>query len=213
MRHDKKTMNHQRRMLALTGFLLPILSTIPGFIAGDRNAPDFWWSISATFYATSCIFMIMTLGRFSGYLFTYEGYDLGDKATCRFSAAMAYGIVLFPCKTSAAGPTTGVFNLPTPISHVIHCIIAALLFGSFAYMIGFRFTKTDKVTALTRGKRKRNIIYIVCASIISLAMISQVITSMLDIGWMTIVNEAIMLWSFSFAWLVKSDTLKFLADD
>lgn len=212
MKHDKATMNAQRKALALTGFLLPILSTIPGFIAGDRNAPDFWWSISATFYATSCIFMIMTLGRFSGYLFTYKGYDIGDKITCRFSAAMAYGIVLFPCKTSAAGPTTGVFNLPTPISHVIHCIIAALLFGSFAYMIGFRFTKTDKTTALTEGKRKRNITYIVCASIISLAMVSQVISSICKVGWMTIVNETIMLWAFSFAWLVKADGVKYFND-
>lgn len=207
MKHDKASMNHQRRMLALTGFLLPILSTIPGFIAGDRNAPDFWYSISATFYATSCIFMIMTLGRFSGYLFTYEGYDLGDKATCRFSAAMAYGIVLFPCDTSAAGPTTGVFNLPTPISHVIHCIIAALLFGSFAYMIGWRFTKSTYLV-LTEGKKKRNNVYRISAAIIIIAMLNQVLTSILGIKWFTIINEAIMLWAFSFAWAVKSDLFK-----
>ena len=36
-------------------------------------------------------------------------------------------------------------------------------------------------------------------------MINQVITSLLNIGWMTIVNEAIMLWAFSFAWAVKAD--------
>ena len=208
MRHDKKTMNHQRRMLALTGFLLPILSTIPGFIAGDRNAPDFWWSISATFYATSCIFMIVALGRFSGYLFTYQGYDIGDRATCCFSATMAYGILLFPCSTTAAGSTTGVFNLPTPISHVIHCIVAALLFGSFAYMIGFRFTKHDPALTFTHGKAVRNKIYEVCALIIVGGMASQIITSALDIGWFTIINETIMLWAFSFAWAVKSDLFK-----
>ncbi len=212
MKHDKASMNHQRRMLALTGFLLPILSTIPGFIAGDRNAFDFWFSISATFYATSCIFMIMTLGRFSGYLFTYEGYDLGDKATCRFSATMAYGIVLFPCSTSAAGPTTGVFNLPTPISHVIHCIIAALLFGSFAYMIGFRFTKTNMLV-MTEQKKKKNRVYRICACIIVAAMLCQVATSILDIKWFTIINETIMLWSFSFAWAVKSDMVKKWIDE
>ena len=208
MRHDKKTMNYQRRMLALTGFLLPILSTIPGFIAGDRNAPDFWWSISATFYATSCIFMIVALGRFSGYLFAYQGYDIGDRATCRFSGAMAYGILLFPCATTASGPTTGVFNLPTPISHVIHCIVAALLFGSFAYMIGFRFTKHDPALVFTDGKRRKNRIYYVCATIIVVAMLIQVMTSIIGIGWMTIVNETIMLWAFSFAWAVKSDLFK-----
>ncbi len=212
MRHDKASMNHQRKMLALTGFLLPIISTIPGFIAGGRNAPDFWWSISAAFYATSGIFMIIALGRFSGYLFTYEGYDLGDKITCRFTAVMAYGIVLFPCSTSAAGPTTGLFNLPTPISHVIHCIIAALLFGSFAFMIGLRFTKHDKNMVLTEKKQQRNRIYKTCALIILTAMTMQVLTSLLEVGWFTIINETIMLWAFSFAWAVKADTFKIFAD-
>ncbi len=206
MRHDKASMNHQRRALALTGFLLQILSTIPGFIAGDRNAPDFWWSVSATFYATSCIFMIVALGRFSGYLFAYEGYDIGDKATCRFSGAMAYGILLFPCSTSAAGETTGVFNLPTPLSHVIHCIVAALLFGSFAYMIGFRFTKSDRL--LTEAKKKKNLVFRICAGVIVAGMISQFVTSLAGIGWFTIINETIMLWSFSLAWGVKSDLVK-----
>ena len=154
MRHDKKTMNYQRRMLALMGFLLPILSTLPGFIAGDRNAPDFWWSISATFYATTVIFMCSDLGIFSFFLCTYKGYDIGDRITCCFSGVMSACILLFPCKTSAAGETTGVFNLLTPISHIIHCIVAALLFGSFAFMIGCRFTKHDPALVLTEKKQQ-----------------------------------------------------------
>ena len=213
MRHDKKTMNYQRKMLALTGFLLPILSTIPGFIAGDRNAPDFWWSISATFYATSGIFMIVALGRFSGFLFTYKGYDIGDRVTCCFSAVMAYGILLFPCKTTSAGSTTGVFNLPTDLSHVIHCIVAGLLFGSFAYMIGWRFTKTEKFTLPTGGKLKRNRVYRSCAITILTVMMFQVLTSLLGVGWFTIINETIMLWAFSFAWAVKSGWFKRWRDE
>ena len=210
MRHDKKTMNFQRRMLGLMGFLLP-LTTILGFIGGDRNAGDFWYSISAQYYATSRDFMVGTLYTFGCFLITYLGYDIGDRTTCKFSAAMAFGILLFPCNTTAAGPTTGLLNLPTPVSHILHCICAALLFGSFAYMIGWRFTKTDAALKTT-GKQKRDLIYRMCSWIIIAAMAVQVVTSIIGIGWMTIVNETVMLWSFSFAWEVKGGFIKKLAD-
>lgn len=206
MRHDKKTMNHQRKVLALMGVLLPILAPLMGFIAYDKNGPDFWHSISATFYATSNIFMIGCLAIFAFFLITYKGYDIGDNATCTFSACMAVGILVFPCDCLSAGSTTGLLNLPTPISNAVHCFVAALLFGSFAYMIGFRFTKTDRALVFTNNKKKRNTIYKICAGLIAAAMVCQVFTSILGIGWMTIVNEAVMLWAFSFAWAVKADT-------
>lgn len=200
---DKETMQWQRRMLALYGVLLPILAPLVGFIAYSKNGPTFWYSISATFYASSNIFMIGTLAVFAFFLWTYRGYDLGDFFTCKFSAAMSIGILVFPCECDAAGVTTGVLNLPTAVSNVFHCIIAALLFGSFAYMIGFRFTKSG-ADSKTKGKEKRNKAYIICAIIIAAFMLNQVITSVLDIRWMTIVNEAFMLWAFSFAWAVKA---------
>lgn len=211
MRNDKETMKWQRKMLAIYGVLLPILAPLFGFIAYSKNGPTFWYSISATFYATSNILMIGVLAVFAFFLWTYKGYDLGDSFTCRFSAIMAIGILVFPCEADAAGATTGILNLPTHISHIIHCIIAALLFGSFAYMIGLRFTKTT-FRIVTDGKKKRNTIYHACASIIIVAMVNQAVTSMLNIGWMTIVNEAIMLWAFSFAWAVKSGMFKRFAD-
>ena len=208
MRHDKATMNYQRKMLALFGVLLPILAPLMGFVAYQINGPEFWWSISATFYATSNWLMIGTLAIFSFFLFTYKGYDLGDEITCKVSAGSALGILLFPCACLAAGPTTGILNFPTPVSHVLHCIIAAILFGSFAYMIGWRFTKTDTSTTKTKGKEKRNRVYKICSYVIIGAMCVQVITSIFDLGWFTIINEAIMLWAFSFAWAIKADMFK-----
>lgn len=208
MRHDKKTMNYQRRILALMGFLLPVLAPLMGFIAYDKNGAEFWHSISATFYATSNIFMIGVLAIFAFFLFTYKGYDIGDNATCTFSACMAIGILVFPCKTSAAGETTGLLDLPTIVSHGVHCVVAMLLFGSFALMIGLRFTKHDKALVLTEKKKQRDRIYKSCALIILAAMAMQVLTSLLDVGWFTIINETIMLWAFSFAWAVKAGMFK-----
>jgi hypothetical protein len=155
--------------------------------------------------------MIGVLAVFAFFLWTYKGYDIGDSFTCKFSAIMSIGILVFPCETEAADITTGILNIPTHTSHIIHCIIAALLFGSFAYMIGLRFTKTT-FRVISDGKKIRNLIYQICASIIIVAMVNQAITSALNIGWMTIVNEAIMLWSFSFAWSVKAGVFKRFLD-
>lgn len=208
MKHDKASMNYQRKVLALFGFLLPILAPLMGFIAYDKNGSEFWYSISATFYATSNIFMIGVLAIFSFFLWTYKGYDIGDSLTCKLSSLFAVGILIFPCACPAAGETTGVLNLPTNISHIIHCVDAGLLFGSFAYMIGIRFTKHNKALVLTEQKIRRNRIYKECALMIVLAMLMQVLTSLVGIKWATIINEAVMLWAFSFAWAVKADVFK-----
>lgn len=210
--YDKLTMTWQRKMLALYGALLPVLAPLFGFLAYSKNGPHFWWSISATYYASSNILMIGTLGVVAFFLWTYKGYDIGDSFTCKFSAIAALSILVFPCECDAAGATTGILNIPTPISNVFHCIFAACLFGSFAYMIGFRFTKTNEPMRMTGKKEIRNTVYYTCAGIIAFFMLSQVVTSLLDIGWMTIVNEAFMLWAFSFAWAVKAGIFKKFKD-
>lgn len=212
MKHDKASMTYQRKILALFGFLLPLMAPIMGFIAYDKNGPEFWYSISATFYASSNIFMIGALAIFGFFLWTYKGYDIGDTFTCRFSSVMAIGILVFPCSCPSAGATTGVLNLPTFLSHGIHCIVAALLFGSFAYMIGFRFTKTDMLV-MTEPKKIKNRVYHICAWVIVAAMLCQVVTSIFGIKWFTIINETIMLWAFSAAWAVKADMIKRWNDD
>lgn len=212
LKNDKETMHWQRKMLALFGALLPILAPLFGFIAYSKNGPHFWWSISATFYATSNILMIGILWTVAYFLWTYKGYDIGDSISCKFSAISALLILVFPVQCDASTDTVGILNIPANISNVFHCISAALLFGSFAYMIGFRFTKTNN-KVVSNKKITRNKIYYICAGIIVGFMILQVITSLLNIGWMTIVNEAFMLWAFSFAWAVKADVFVKFKDE
>ena len=70
MRNDKDTMRWQRKILAVFGVLLPILAPLFGFLAYDKNGPEFWYSISATFYASSNIFMIGVLAIFAFFLWS-----------------------------------------------------------------------------------------------------------------------------------------------
>jgi hypothetical protein len=86
-----------------------------------------------------------------------------------------------------------------------------LLFGFFAYMIGWRFVKTDAMIR-SSGKKTRDRIYRICAYIILAAMGMQAMTSFMCIGWITIVNETVMLWAFSLAWAVKAGCFKKLND-
>ena len=104
-------------------------------------------------------------------------------------------IVVFPCN-NAVFDECGLFMIPVNVSSVVHNIFAAVLFTSFAAMILTQFTKGQNT--------RRNKIYYACGTIIVLAMVSQIVTSILNISWMTIVNEFFMLEAFAVAWIVKS---------
>jgi hypothetical protein len=155
-----------------------------------------WWhSISATYFSNSQVWMIGSLVLASFFFATYKGYDIGDRVLTIISSVSSIFIVIFPCGNSVF-ERCGLFMLPTKLSSTLHNVSAAILFISFAVMILTQFTKgQDKI---------RNRIYYICGAVIILFMISQVITSILNIGWMTVVNEFFMLEAFAVAWIVKS---------
>lgn len=204
---DKSTMYFMRKALGWLCILLAPLSLIFGFMFYSYNEPDFWNSISATYYATSKIWMIGLLFTTTVFFLCYKGYDWKDRMLTDISGVSAFGIICFPCNDKLV-ERTGLLNLPTNVSHIIHCIFASILFISFAVMILFQFTKGGS----TEKKKVRNNIYKVCGFGIVLFMLFQVISSILGIGWMTIVNESFMLTFFGIAWLVKGEQFKRLRD-
>lgn len=191
--------------------LLAPLSVGFGFLNYKGNGPTFWYSISATYYASSKLWMIGLLFAAGITFLCYKGYDKIDDIITSISGICAINVAAFPCACAAAGSREGLFNLPIGVSNVIHCISAALLFVSFAVMIWFRFTLSGGEP--TGRKALRNKIYKICAAVIAAFMISQILTSgVFHIGWMTVVNEAFMLTAFAIAWLVKGEAFKILND-
>lgn len=190
-------LHFQRLVLGIICGLLPICCVLFGLIgAEDALLGDEWWySISATYFSNSQIWMIGSLVLASFFFATYRGYDIGDRVLTLISSVSSICVAIFPCANSVFD-RCGLFMLPTEVSLVIHNISAAILFASFAVMILTQFTKGHNKT--------RNRIYYVCGTIIVLAMISQGITAALAIRWMTIVNEFVMLEAFAVAWIVKS---------
>lgn len=208
---DQKTMKTIRYALGWLCLILVPCSVGFGLFDIADNGSQYWWSVSATYYANSKPFMIGILFATGVFFICYRGYDRLDNIIADISAVSAFGIIIFPCECFASPERVGIFGLNVSTSHILHCIFASILFISFAIMIGFRFTKGN--TTYFFAKKRRNRIYRICAALITLAMIVQVVTSILDIGWMTIVNETVMLTSMSIAWLVKAGAFKIFLED
>lgn len=190
-------LHFQRLVLGIICGLLPIGCVLFGLLGANEAllGKSWWYSISATYYSNSQVWMIGSLVLASFFFLTYRGYDIGDRVLTAISSISSLCIVIFPCYTGAFD-RCGLFMLPTSLSSDIHNVSAAILFISFAIMI---------LTQFTKGKDKvRNRIYYVCGAIILIFMIVQAITTILKIHWMTIINEAFMLEAFAVAWIVKS---------
>lgn len=190
--------HYQRFMLGAICGLLPVACLLFGALGEIRgiNYPEWYNSISATYFANSNMCMIGALCLCSFFLFTYKGYDLGDRAYTLVAAVSALLIVACPC---AAAPMDymGLLALPTKLSDIVHMVAAIALFGSFALMT---------LTQFTKGKHKRrNRIYRICGSIMLAFMAVVALASVFGWpGYMTMICEAGMLDAFAFAWIVKS---------
>ena len=195
----EKQVHYQRFMLGIICGLLPVLCLLFGLLGGmvGINNPEWYVSISATYFANSNMCMVGALCLCAFFLFTYQGYDLGDKVLTTIAAVSALLIVACPCSAMGTAAFLGLFALPAAVSNVIHSIAAAALFLTFAIMILTQFTKG--------GHKRRNIIYYICAIIMLLAMVVVVLSMLLNfVPYMTMICEFIMLEAFAVAWIIKS---------
>jgi hypothetical protein len=210
----KDLMIFQKKVLGFLGFFLAPSAILCG-LAGDNSAivdPKWWYSISMTYYATSNICMIGVLFTMAILFFSYVCYDNNDRWVTILSGLCAMGIIVFPCGHSGI-ETTGLFGIKCETSFIIHCACASLMFISFAIMVGRNFRLSEKNGEITHEKKIRNKIYSICSCVIIVFMVIQVITSVFKCpGYFTLINEAIMLWAFSFAWLVKAEFFPWFND-
>lgn len=220
MNTETKNYLFQRKMLGVLCGLLAPASVLFGLFGLENNYPGWYMSISATYYANSCMCLIGLLFCAAVFFLSYTGYDWRDRALAIVQAAGCLGVVAFPCKTSglpASIQTVGIFDLPIATSHIIHCTSAAVLFVAFAVNIFFLFTLGDSEN--NEKKRKRNKVYRICGIIIFAFCIIQALTATPVFSWvpekfpLTWFNEFVMLTAFSVAWLVKSESISSLNDE
>lgn len=193
----KSQLHLQRFVLGVICGLLPILDIVFGLVF-YKHVPQ---SISITYYYNFNVIMIGALVLCAFFLFTYKGYDLGDRVLTILAGVGALGVAAFPMSnTFVSGVVNvGLFSLPDDISNTIHFIMAILVFGSFGIMT---------LTQFTKGKHTgRNILYYICGGVILLAMLLTGLSSyvsFLNFNACVMVYELIMLEAFAVAWLTKS---------
>lgn len=207
--HSRMKQLQQRRVLGVLCSLLAPMCILFGLL-GQNNYEHWYYSISATFYANSNMCMIGLLFATAVFFISYKGYNTLDRVLTNLSAIFALGVVVFPCHVEGGPDHAGLFYLPIGLSNVLHFICAASLFLSFAVMILCQFTKGKSNTP---RKRARNRVYRICGWGIIVVLVFQASSMLLGLpGWLTMVDEFLMLQFFAMAWLTKGETFKRLND-
>ena len=189
-----------RKMLGWLGIFLPWIVALLLLMIPQ--------SISSTYYTYQAgpVFMII-LGSSCLLLISYKGYDKFDDILNTFAGIFGLGICLFPCWNDNL-EKVGTFQLPNNISSKVHAGCAILFFILLAYNSLFRFTKHGKI--MTKRKKIRNIIYIICGIGMLLSFCILLLPSFRIRIWLV---ETIALFFFGISFLTKANCYKFLACD
>ena len=79
-------------------------------------------------------------------------------------------------------------------------------------MVGYNFTRSNGEN-MTEEKKLRNNIYSICAGVIVTFIVNQILSVYFHYPeYWTLINETVMLWAFSFAWLVKAEFFPWFND-
>jgi hypothetical protein len=150
----------------------------------------------------------------SMFLITYNGYDRTDDIVTNITGICGILLALCPCLVSNDPPgNVGYFNLNPYVSNIIHLVCAASFFILLAITSIFLFTKTNDKKTMTKNKKKRNVVYIVCGIIMMVLMLILVVLRIIlgkdifESEPIAFTIESFMLFSFGISWLVKGETI------
>lgn len=189
-----------RNYLGTLGCLLPVLSILGALLSPNKQYPDWWTSISITYYSSPVL--IAVLSAVSFFLILYRGYDKWDTAVNTTAGIAGLGVVCFPCEASWIDMSTpvGLFWLPITITRWFHYFSAFLLFLMLAL---------NSICLFSKGSnQKKNKLFRICGWIIIAYLVLFIINGVFfNIQWTVIANETIMLFAFGLSWLVKGHVL------
>lgn len=207
----ENTTVNTRRLRLIAGFCGLI---IPWIVAlATWSWPD---SISITYYSVYATGTFMSImGACAITLISYKGYSKIDDVMTTLAGIFCLGVCLFPMTYIENGEyiTTGLFHLPSNISHIFHSVSAIIFFAILAFNSIFLFTKSTG--EMTKKKKIRNVIFRV-SGIVMLGSFSLKLLDLIpqvNIHNLTWIVEAIALTAFAASWLTKANCFGFLAAD
>lgn len=207
-----------RRAVGVTALSLPIVLALGSFmlsLAGPAHAlphPLLERSISDYYHTPMRNYLVGSLFAIAAFLVCTRGYDLRDEITGYVAGGLALIVALVP----SVNPHHTIHNRFHDDLGRVHLVAAALMFFVLAYFCLVLFRKTSPHTQLTRRKRHRNRVFLVCGLVMVACMsvmLSLTVKSMQAKLWPTGILfwcESFALFAFGVAWLVKGEV--FLRD-
>jgi hypothetical protein len=193
-----------RKAVGIIGFALPF---VLAFGKMFLQSPGLEGSISCYYYTEMRNVFVGSMCAIGIFLMSTRGYDQKDVIAGRLACAFAVGVALFPTAPCSGAPPLYAF-VP-----VLHRLLAALLFLTFAYFCLMLFTKTDPNKTPTRRKLQRNLVYRVCGygilacilviAIVQLPAVKPLVDRFDPVFWF----ESIAVIAFGVAWLTKGETI------
>lgn len=206
-----------RKAVGWLGILLAPILVVGTFILSECSSIQY--SISHYYFTIMGDVFVGIICAISFFLIAYPGYEKIDNRLTNIAGFLAVGIAFLPTSPILNQHCT-IVNFPAnELREKIHLIFGGLFFSLLAYIAAFRFTKTDlPKEQMSAEKKMRNGIYIICGSIMSLAVILLIFVSFNKqledearnyhfIFWL----ESIALLAFGLSWLVKGEL--FLKDN
>ncbi len=219
--HHEEAMNRLRKAIGLIGFLLPTSLLVAVLVFGVPMQN----SISEFFFTPMRDVFVLTLSGIGVFLITYYGHDpeagdlLTDWRVSTTAGVTALAVALIPtmCDASECYTPLTLFDRligSDTLQNILHFGAAGIFLTALALMCLKLFTKSDRANPGPR-KARRNLIYRVCGWTI-LAMVAALFVVKLllgdrwgwDAAWhFTFWAEAIAVWAFGIAWLVKGEAM------
>jgi hypothetical protein len=201
---DAKTVRILRRGIGIVGLALPIVVTA-GSLYYRRTWPG---SLSGTYYTEMRNIFVGALWAVGVFLICYRIGRLDDWLGW-IAGLAAILVAIFP--TTPDSSTTDVSDADKWIGR-IHYSSAAVLFGLLAVFCLFLFTRVDRRKRVTERKHVRNRIYRACGIVIAAAGVVALASNLLsdatyDRYKPLLICEALAVFAFGVAWLVKGETI------
>ncbi|MEU6234088.1 DUF998 domain-containing protein [Kitasatospora sp. NPDC047058] len=201
---DAQTVRRLRLGVGAVGFLLPIVLPVGNSLTSARVA--LLSSMSASYYTHMRNVFVGGLCAIGVFLICYR-HDRREDRLSSVAGVLAILVALFPMEPPAS-LTPHPSTLQTTVG-MLHLLFAAGLFGVLAYFCLRLFADSPA----TGGRRPaRDWVYLVCGWVIVACIAVVAVAGVLHLAWdspltLPYLGEAVSVFAFGVAWLVKSEAL------
>ncbi|MFJ3793410.1 DUF998 domain-containing protein [Kitasatospora sp. NPDC090091] len=201
---DGATVRRLRRGVGVIGFLLPIVLPVGNILTSSHVA--LLSSMSASYYTHMRNVFVGGLCAVGVFLICYR-HDRREDRLSSVAGVLAVLVALFPTEPPAsvtADPTT-----TQKVVGTLHLGFAAGLFGVLAYFC-LRLFADSRSPGVRRTAADR--VYLVCGWTIVACLAVVAVGAVLHLTWdspltLMYVGEAVSVFAFGVAWLVKSEAV------